>query len=104
MHSVFSGETDRNLLTALRFYFPLLSRAFIVNWIPEQGEDIYFMLVDEGHVAVIEVPRQEPMLENSILEVLNLSEYRQRKLSAEVRRKLEVALILMSEKVASSTK
>ena len=58
MSALFSDSEMSSLLTRLRSNFPLISFALIVNWIPEQGEDIYWILIDESRIAVIEVPRR----------------------------------------------
>jgi hypothetical protein len=99
MASLFSGNTNPSLLRALQFYFPWLSFALVINWIPEQGEDIYWILIDERRVAVVEVPRRPDVDVNDIpIEIMSVSEYQKRRLSVETRNKLDVALGLMREK------
>jgi hypothetical protein len=36
-----------------------IARAYVLNWIPEQAEDIYVVLVPEGEILTVEVPRDE---------------------------------------------
>ena len=101
MASMFSGDTNPLLLAALKAAFPWLSFALIVNWIPEQAEDIYWVLIDLHRIAIVEVPRLSNGLEVVPVEVLDLNKYKERRLSIESRRKLEVAINLMKEHYSS---
>ncbi|MBY8934410.1 hypothetical protein J1G32_08815 [Pseudomonas fluorescens] len=42
------------LLEVLRSCFPAINLAFVLDWVPEQGEDIYWVLIDNSRVAMIE--------------------------------------------------
>ncbi|MFJ5236462.1 hypothetical protein ACIP86_06975 [Pseudomonas neuropathica] len=101
MASMFSGGTNPLLLAALKAAFPWLSFALIVNWIPEQAEDIYWVLIDLDRIATVEISRLSSNLEDVSVEVLDLNKYKERRLSIENRRKLEVAIDLMKENYAS---
>lgn len=95
---LFSGDSYQPLLTALVRAFPGLSFALIINWVPEQAEDIYWVLLDLKRIAVVEVPRSAST--NAIdlpIEILPVHSVRPR-LSAETRRKLEAALEIMKER------
>lgn len=95
---LFSGESNSLLLSALKALFPSLSFALVVNWIPEQAEDIYWVLIDLDRIAVVEIPRSSNDIANVSTDVLELREYQKRRLSAESRQKLEVAIELMRER------
>ena len=101
MASMFSGGTNPLLLAALKAAFPWLSFALIVNWIPEQAEDIYWVLIDLDRIAIVEISRLSNSLEDVSVEVLDLNEYKERRLFIENRRKLEVAIDLMKENYSS---
>ncbi|MCC7716732.1 hypothetical protein [Janthinobacterium lividum] len=103
MAALFSGQLNSDLTNTLLLRFPALSFALVINWIPEQGEDIYFVLVDEKRIVVIEVPRTAAAQDAfPVVDSLNVADYRNRKLSVDVRRKLDEALILMREKAGTS--
>ncbi|NJP01955.1 hypothetical protein HBH25_13975 [Pseudomonas sp. hsmgli-8] len=101
MASMLSGSTNPLLLAALKAAFPWLSFALIVNWIPEQAEDIFWVLIDLDRIATVEVSRLSSDLAGVSVEVLDLNKYKERRLSIESRRKLEVAIDLMRENYAS---
>ncbi len=101
MAQMFSGSTNPLLLSALKATFPWLSFALIVDWIPEQGEDIYWVLIDLRRIAVIEIPRLSDDIADVSVDILDLNSYKNQRLSAEPRRKLEVAIELMKENCAS---
>lgn len=92
---LFSGENAK-LLSALKTRFPDLLGAYVVDWIPEQGEDIYTVIIGRDLVAVIEIDRQSAAGE-PLIDVYTIEEYRKEhpSLSKERRRKLAVALELI---------
>lgn len=91
-----SKDTDNVLGLALKHFFPEIARAFVLYWLPEQGEDIYWLLVGPQKVAKIEIPRGSSGGEcASMLEILTVEEYKSRKLSRITRRKLDAALALI---------
>lgn len=103
MAALFSGQLNSDLTNTLLLHFPGLSFALIINWIPEQGEDIYFLLLDEKRIVVIEVPRAGAAQDTlPVVDTLNVADYRNRKLSVDVRRKLDEAIIMMREKAGTS--
>lgn len=101
MASLFSGDTNPLLLAALKAAFPWLSFALIINWIPEQAEDIYWVLIDLDRIAAVEISRLSSDLADVLIEVSDLDKYKERRLSIESRRKLEIAIDLMRENYAS---
>ncbi|GHU22420.1 hypothetical protein AGMMS50243_21940 [Betaproteobacteria bacterium] len=52
------GSHDR-LVKALELANVNVAGAYVLNWIPEQVEDIYAVLVSVGEVVTVEVPRGE---------------------------------------------
>lgn len=101
MTQIFSGAANSLLLSALKAAFPWLSFALIVNWVPEQSEDIYWILIDLNRIAVVEVPQLNDDFAGASVDLLGVVEYRGRRHSAETRRKLEVAIELMRESRSS---
>ncbi len=96
MESLFAGNTNKLLLETLHAKFPSLSFALIINWIPEQGEDIYWVLLSNEEIAVLEVPRLIGAKVGDVIVVsMSRHEYAKRNLSLESRRKFEAALELM---------
>jgi hypothetical protein len=70
---LFSGKQPA-LLAALRQRIPTLRDAIVINHIPEQFEDIYAVLVDPDHVAIVEIAR-EPERSVRDFELRSASEY-----------------------------
>lgn len=98
MNLLLSGKNNVLLLKTLRNIDPQLSFALILNWIPEQTEDIYWVLLASESVLAIEVPR-EPDLDIIDISVkkYTLHEYKNRCLSAEPKAKLKAALEILKE-------
>lgn len=69
-----------------------VARAYVINWIPEQAEDIYAVLVSAGEVVTVEVPRGEGQV---LLERDELVKYED-KCSKSQRLKVAVALALLA--------
>jgi hypothetical protein len=57
-HTELVDATHRKLLQTIRDTFPDLFSVIVLNWLPEQGEDIYEVLVDDHTIATFDVPRQ----------------------------------------------
>ncbi|MBZ4423208.1 hypothetical protein [Myxococcus sp. RHSTA-1-4] len=92
------GGGNPPLLSALRTRFPDLSKAYVVDWIPEQGEDIFTVVIPGNMVTIVEIERTaNPALPR--VEVYSLEEYRKghRTPTKERRRKLELALELLRQ-------
>ncbi|MFQ3789863.1 hypothetical protein [Halomonas sp. A29] len=54
---LFHDEANSRLLDSIKSEFPSMHLAYILDWVPEQGEDIFTVLVDSDAVAVFELPR-----------------------------------------------
>ena len=90
------GDDHSGLGGALRDLFPGLQCAFILRWLPEQAEDIYWVLTGPIEIVKIEIPRiREGADETASLKVIDLATFRKRILSREVRDRLEIALELI---------
>lgn len=97
---LFSRRIDEKLLDALKSVFPSLSLAPVLHWIPEQGEDIYWVLIDCDRIAVVEIPwcaAQGEQLGAPFVKILSVHDYKKKGFSKTGRRKFEAALELMSE-------
>ncbi|SEW51864.1 hypothetical protein [Chitinophaga arvensicola] len=54
------------LLPVLKKIHPQMTTAYILDWIPEQGEDIYTILIDDAIITTIELEKNgavEPIIE-----------------------------------------
>ncbi|MGG4394580.1 hypothetical protein ABEX25_09800 [Paenibacillus thiaminolyticus] len=80
------------ILNVLRNTFGEIKSAYILNWTPEQGEDIFTILVDLDKIAKVEISRVNPS-EVPLIETFNLKDF-QRKLSKIFQIKLAVAIDL----------
>jgi hypothetical protein len=98
MASLFSDEVKIPLLMALRESFPDLNTAFILDWIPEQGEDIYDVFVDCENIAIVDISRiTDENKASPLISIFSIDEYRkQRRISKLLRRKLSCAVELMA--------
>src|SRR5262245_33929307 len=98
MELLLSGRTSLTLLKVLRAHWPWLKRAFVIYWIPDQGEDLYWVLVDSEQVAVVEVPRFVGIDPSKIsVKKESVRSLRQGRLPVESRRRLDAALELIRE-------
>jgi hypothetical protein len=95
--SLVADEESNVLGSALRRLFPGLKQAFVLNCVPEQGEDIYWVLVSSTEIAEIEISRGT-YAENShppLLKMIALDAYRKKRHSRDVRQRLEMGLELI---------
>ena len=97
--SLLAGNDTDSLGIGLRGFFPSLKQAFLVSSVPEQGEDIYWVLVSPTDIAEIEIPRGT-YAENSppSLKMLALDMYQKKRHPRDVRQRLEIAVELFKEK------
>ncbi|WP_157025568.1 hypothetical protein [Paraburkholderia heleia] len=91
-----SLQADDSLLgKTLRSIFPHMSRAFVLQWIPEQAEDIYWVLVGRESIVTIEIPRTISADASPSVKLTTVDKYRERRISKITREKLEMALSLI---------
>ena len=74
-----------------------IAGAYILNWIPDQAEDIYAVLVSPVEVVTVEIPRSEGQV---LLERERLAKY-ESKCSKTQRLKIAVALDLLASRASS---
>lgn len=55
--SLFEDEEERKLLTVIKEKFPDMLTAYILHWIPEQGEDFYKILINDSVIVDIELDK-----------------------------------------------
>ncbi|MBC7805882.1 MAG: hypothetical protein H7145_07000 [Akkermansiaceae bacterium] len=46
----------------IRSHFPETKFTLLLHWLPEQGEDIYRVLMDDLRIAVLEIPRRADVI------------------------------------------
>lgn len=57
--ALFHDEKEIRFLNALKDNFPQMITAYILYWIPEQGEDILTCLINTDLIAEIEIDRHD---------------------------------------------
>ena len=90
--ALFEDDSGNRLLRVLKMYFEGFKTAYIINWIPEQGEDLYTVLIDTDMIAKVEVSKIAQN-DEAIVETFKLKEF-ERGLSKLSQIKLAVALDL----------
>lgn len=90
--SLFSSEGNQRLLNLLKTQYPKMITAYVIHWIPEQGEDLYEILINDDTVAKIELSHDDDVA--PIAESVAISQYLHR-LSKVNQIKLAVALDLV---------
>jgi hypothetical protein len=74
--SLFRDKERQRLLNLLKNNFPKMKTAYVIGWTPEQGEDIYRILIDKKSIAGIVIDRFDLKIE-PIVEKISLSSYKQ---------------------------
>lgn len=90
--SLFNDSDKTKLLALLRNQYPEMKSAYIIHWIPEQGEDIYRILINDSIISEIEIDRIDEKAE-PIIEAKPVNEYKQG-LNKQNQLKLAVAIDL----------
>lgn len=81
---------------AIRDFFPDLTRAFVINWMPDQDEDIYWVLIDPMGIAQVEILRgEDAKFYPPKLQMIELVAYKNKQHSRDVRERLAMALELI---------
>ncbi len=93
--ALFNSEDNKKLLEVIRSLYPEMKVAYIIDWIPEQGEDIYKLLINENIILEIELDRFNEEIE-PIIKVESITHYLQG-LSKQKQIKLAVALELAKQ-------
>lgn len=86
------GQTNRRLTEVLLAEFGSLDRVFVIDWIPEQGEDIYTVAAPPNMIATVEISREESDTATSVLEKVPFDIYRRntKRTTKTIRRKLSI--------------
>lgn len=71
--SLFSGEDRRNLREVISKFYPQMKTAYVLDWIPEQGEDLYKILINDDIIGKIELRCSN--VDEPIVESLTVSQY-----------------------------
>jgi hypothetical protein len=94
----YAGNSGAAVLDAISEGFPNASRGHLLQWLPDQGEDIFWVLIDPSKVAVIEIPRSNHGVGGAPLcKTIALQEYLSRPLTSENRRKARLAAKIMAK-------
>ncbi|WP_020620879.1 hypothetical protein [Paenibacillus daejeonensis] len=91
---MFEEDGNIRLVDALKKEFPELKSAYILHWIPEQGEDFYRVLINESLVINIELSRDQDSV--STIKTIPITEYK-KGISKINQIKLQVALDLVQK-------
>ncbi|KOO47181.1 hypothetical protein [Priestia koreensis] len=89
---LFKSEEKKRLLEVIKCSYPEMITAYIIYWIPEQGEDIYKILINDSIISEIELERNNSEIMPKV-ETITISQYL-RGLSKQNQIKLAVALDL----------
>lgn len=82
----------------LRKFSENLRAAFVLDWIPEQAEDIYWVLFDGDKIIKIEISRLKSLdVVVSRAELIGIEEFRKSRNTRRVRERLDAALELIEE-------
>ena len=96
--AIFGHSEFRSVLDVLTRLRSSLTKAFILDHIPGQDENFYWILIDKVTVVKAEVPKHD---ENEAMdirfEVIDRRAYQKKRLSIRTRRRLMCALELMME-------
>ncbi len=90
--ALLSGDSD--LLKVLLRHFPELRSAFLLDWTPEQCEDIYSVMVEDQYIAAVEITRDGNEVR---FEVMPVVEYQRTLKNRVAKIKLAVALDIYSK-------
>ncbi|KMK95082.1 hypothetical protein [Rossellomorea marisflavi] len=89
---LFESEEKKRLLEVIKCFYPEMITAYIIYWIPEQGEDIYKILINDSIISEIELERNNSEIMPKV-ETMTISQYL-RGLNKKNQIKLAVALDL----------
>lgn len=67
--SLFRDAARRRLLSALRMHFPQMKTAYVLGWTPEQGEDLFRVLVDDNVIAAVELDRSDLSMKPKVVAI-----------------------------------
>jgi hypothetical protein len=76
-NSLFVDPSYKRLLQLLQDNYQDFKTAYFLDWIPEQGEDICTILINNKYIAIIELDRHNMQVE-PIIQSISIKEYRTR--------------------------
>lgn len=97
--TLFQDRQNPRLLVVLQTYFPNMKTAYFINHTPEQGEDIYQMLIDAHVIVTVELERYNPSSE-PVIKPVSIEQYK-KGLSKMGQIKLAVAMDLAQKDLDS---
>jgi hypothetical protein len=100
--ALFQEGKNKRILDILKANFNEMKTAYIINWIPEQGEDLYTILIGFDIIAKVEISRYNHD-EEPIIETIKREEY-EKGLSKLSQVKLAVAMDLVEMDIGSNDK
>lgn len=71
--SLFGAGNDQRLFRVLKELYPQMITAYVIHWIPEQGEDFYRILVNDDIIAKIELDHDDAI--EPTVESISISQY-----------------------------
>lgn len=83
-------DEKNKIMSVLRKEFGEIKSAFVLNWTPEQGEDIYTVLVNASNIVYLEISKENDSLIS--FSVNSVREYEKRLRGKPGRIQLAVAL------------
>lgn len=99
---LFRDPANERLLAGLRSHFPNLTSAYVLSWTPDQGEDIFTVLIDTATVAFVELDRIHAATEPRI-DSMSVAEYLRHRLGRPRRLKMAVAIDLAEADLRART-
>lgn len=72
---LFVRKSNQKVLDVLNAYFPNMKTAYIIDQVPEQGEDIYTILIDTDYIIRVEIERRNLTAE-PIIQTIGLNDYK----------------------------
>lgn len=96
-YDLLNGDRNIALRDVLAAKYGQLKFAFVIDWIPEQGEDIYTVVIPSSKIAVIEIPRSKDHGDQVSIEETPIHQYRKRVTGKDKRKMLAVVELLMKK-------
>jgi len=94
--SLHEGKNGMTLLNTLKSRFPEARGFHLLSWIPEQGEDIFWVLASPEIIAIVEVARDGKLFSDLVsYKQISVQQYTERQLLPQSRRKLDIAIRLL---------
>lgn len=93
--SFFKSEEDKRLIEVVKYEYPEMKTAYIIYWIPEQDEDIYYILINDRLISIIDLNRNNYEVK-PVVKTLTVKQYLQG-LSKQKQITLAVALDLAQQ-------